>query len=434
MSFISDRYTQLRLFYFLFISYLLVLLINQILHGYTKESWQITEFLINFQGGFVRRGLLGELIHIAYTKAGINPYLLIISLSLSAYILLIWIFFKYSKQYGSVFLLLPFVFLLGGPIINNYWVRKDILILLVFFFVTKLSFNKSSNSILLLNLLLIIGLLIHETLGFFCFPILALTLLSFNIKSDTKKITPGSVILTLVQLFPSFVIFILCIYYNGGSTVASLIWKSWESVDFPFNAFAENQIPAAIDGLSRSLPQQLGMMINGVRNTSNGFSTVIMWGFLLMFIYAILININKLSPGLFNKSGTKKIDRNDFSNILTLQILGIFPLFILGSDYGRWVFLWVVSSFLIVFIIPHNSIVTIIPKQIASLSSRLTIVVDSVFEGSRKQLILILLFLGVPFSSHGLSTYFESTPIVSVINFLLKIVYQIALFIKDLII
>src|SRR6266446_6911984 len=74
-------------------------LLSAIYPGYKVNTWQISEWLINYQGGFVRRGLPGEII-LALSKQGINPYLAIIGLSFSIWLLLLLVLLKLSAYRG----------------------------------------------------------------------------------------------------------------------------------------------------------------------------------------------------------------------------------------------------------------------------------------------------------------------------------------------
>ena len=101
-------------------------------NSYVNDSWTIGEWLINYQGGFVRRGLLGEVIFLISDSLSITPIYIIWIICLSSYLFLIKISFGMVKNLVSTsFLLSPAIFL--SPIIGNFLVRKDILLLLLLF-------------------------------------------------------------------------------------------------------------------------------------------------------------------------------------------------------------------------------------------------------------------------------------------------------------
>ena len=55
------------------------------------NSWQITEWLISYDGGFVRRGIGGEIVKILSSTFGLSPSLIIIILSVISWLSLIHI-------------------------------------------------------------------------------------------------------------------------------------------------------------------------------------------------------------------------------------------------------------------------------------------------------------------------------------------------------
>ena len=100
MSRLNKRELALNIYYFLFCFILGSIFFRDIYHGYSKQSWNITEFLINYEGGFVRRGLLGQIILNIYHYAGIYPYYSILFISITAYLVLIWFFVRSFMRQG----------------------------------------------------------------------------------------------------------------------------------------------------------------------------------------------------------------------------------------------------------------------------------------------------------------------------------------------
>src|SRR5262245_73041 len=75
-------------------------LLRAIHPGYYKiTSFQVSEWLINYEGGFVRRGLPGEVLF-ALAKEGLNPYLLIIGVSLVIWLLLFLMLLRLASVRG----------------------------------------------------------------------------------------------------------------------------------------------------------------------------------------------------------------------------------------------------------------------------------------------------------------------------------------------
>jgi len=354
---------NLSIFYFLFILTLIYIFVFSIIRGYEKESWNITEFLINYQGGFVRRGLLGEILLNIYNFSGLSPYVLILLLCLAAYFLLLVFFIKSFLKSGYSIFILPFVFFLGNPVINDFWLRKDILITLIFISIIYFSTKKSNLYLILVNLLFMTGLLIHESIGFFCFPILLLILAGRKHFSDkTKAASIKSFFSSFLQLLPAAITFLSVLYYKGSQKTADLIWQSWKPVAFPMQTNG-NEIPAAIDAISWSLKKGLLLGIETLNNFDGGVYAPIAWLIILSLIYFVLTNTDKLNVKIFKYHPNKNFNKTNISNILILQLFGVLPLFVLGYDYGRYIFLWVISSFATIILIPEENLSLIFPKQ-----------------------------------------------------------------------
>lgn len=350
-----------------FIFILTYTLISSIYHGFFKESPQISELLINYQGGFVRRGLLGEIIFQAHKNLRINPYFFILCFSLITYLLLVFFFVKSFIQKGYSLFILPFVFFLGNPIIHDFWVRKDVLQVLLFITIIKASFKEGPWKYFTINSLLILALLIHEGIGFFCFPILILILFQ-ELKRQYNSFF-NALTRTFLSILPSLPVFLIVIYFNGSTQIAFDIWSSWSNIDFPFQSEFTPNPPASIDGLTWSLDKGLMASKSTLYNFNNDIYAPIAWLLIIIVIYFIVSNLDHLRYRIFRHTPKNTFDNASISAILIFQFVAVFPLFILGWDYSRWVFYWVCSSMAIVLIAPTNSFGQIIPSRLSQIST-----------------------------------------------------------------
>ena len=164
-----------------FIGLLIVAFIFQISKFYTfyedYSDWQYADWLINYQGGFVRRGLLGNIIFKLNYYTGVNHIKIIICIYLSAYFLFIILFYKILEKIWAIN---PYLFLfisispstLFFPLFDfDALFRKEIFFFIVFFYHVciaqqtiqkKKSVNFYKKQFLLIILPgLIISLLIH---------------------------------------------------------------------------------------------------------------------------------------------------------------------------------------------------------------------------------------------------------------------------------
>ena len=92
--FLSSRLNSKKVDNFLLFIFCLLIIIGGLLNTlsnktYLDDSWTIGEWLINYQGGFVRRGLLGEAIYLLCNVIKISPIYVIWLISISSSYLLV---------------------------------------------------------------------------------------------------------------------------------------------------------------------------------------------------------------------------------------------------------------------------------------------------------------------------------------------------------
>ena len=295
---------------------------------YVDDSWTIGEWLINYQGGFIRRGLLGEGIYNLCNVIKISPIFVIWLISISSYSLLLKLtIFESRNKVSSAFLLSPGIFL--APIIGDFLIRKDLLLLLIFLISLKLMKFKSPN-LIFLNLLNITGMLIHES-----FAIYALPIQFFILKKKYDCLKKNSY--TFLYLLPSFCLFIFCLIFKGDQNQAISIHQSWlnKSFLFPFETF-NYEIPlGAIDAMSWDFIKVLKILLEALTNFKGILWVPLAW---------ITTTIVLASFFLGDNSGK---DLKIKSFIMYFQFFPFAILCFSGWDYGRWIFIWILSSILI---------------------------------------------------------------------------------------
>ena len=105
--------------YFLNILILLILFIflPHIIKSFLNfpYSFNLSELLTNYQGGFIRRGILGEFLLKTHQIFKIDPLILLSSIFLLLFLFKIFILFKLLEKYKNNYFLL--IFILFGPVI-----------------------------------------------------------------------------------------------------------------------------------------------------------------------------------------------------------------------------------------------------------------------------------------------------------------------------
>lgn len=364
-------------------------LIKLVISHKEYEDWFLSEFLINYQDGFVRRGLTGEILLFFARNFNINIEWTIKIVSL-IFIVLVCIFFvrTFLKKGYSLYIL-PMCFFLGGNIISNP-IRKDFLF--ISFFIAILWIYNNDNlfksiKIIVLNILAIFVILSHEVFAFFTLPILCL--LFFN--QNKEKGFIQSISLSFTLLLPSILTFLATIYFHGNSVTAQVIWDSW----LPFINQETSEIGAAVSALGWS---SLNTFIRHFK--FNFFYTDIriistwVWIFTFPIIYYIATN----ALLIFRKTETVFTDKDKsiFSSVLVFQLFCLLPLLIvLSCDYIRIIFYWITSSFVIFLLIPKNEIEKLFPTAFVRIIKNINNFLIYIIRPSKTIIIFLMMFIGI---------------------------------------
>lgn len=303
------------------------------------ESWQMSEWLINYAGGFVRRGLAGELVFQTSAATGIPANLLVIGIALISYLsLMAWLLRRATAFFPPALILSCVV--MGIPGYQESIVRKDCLGLLL-----MLACFKSSNSGMhplargaTINVLAVLAILIHE--GFFFYALPAWVL--FERDGDSHQFLKETAKKAAVVL-PATVCFGLSAVFHGTPAIAQAVNSSliplWRTID-P-NVSSPDIPMTAIEALgwtsSQGLSLALGMLTSGIYQPA---------AWICVFAISFIIIISFTGRSAVDARAAVAA-RCRMAAILLTQLACISPLFILGFDYGRWLFFWVTSSMML---------------------------------------------------------------------------------------
>ena len=311
------------------------------------DSWQITEWLINYQGGFVRRGLPGELIFRLSPIIGVGANVTAVILSLLIFFTIFALLYVRVRNYFSVaFLLSPVV--LGSAAYQNFIVRKDglgVLCLILCLLASK-KIKSSKFKFITLNLISSIAIVSHESFIFFGIP--AILIINTEVKKFRFTGYLRELFSTSLKLFPTFLIFCITAYAHGTKETAFLINQSlldlWFQVEpnNPCNCFSRPGGP--IDALQWSTSQGLSLSKSLIHAYSYGIWVPLAWIITIVICFFITINFYRETPARLGLESNSMDRKSALITILLFQLIVIFPLFVLGWDFGRWIFIWITSS------------------------------------------------------------------------------------------
>ena len=387
--------------------------LNLYKNRFYDDSWTVGEWLISYAGGFIRRGLPGQIIFYLSTHLNINPIFFTWLISVFS-IIFLFILIKIFcwDNFQKSFLLSSLVLL--GPISEDYLVRKDVFLVLIYgtclLTIRQLYLKKMSIflSILLINIFSVIALLSHEAYGIWAIPSLFL-LVFFYVKKNVIK-TARAIFLSFVFIFPSVYSFICCIIFKGNQSIAIAIHDSWREFKdiMPSTELLDSVYPdGAIAWIGENLNSTFQLSISSLSK----FNLFIFWHPLMWAItifFAIRLFSGLKQDPYFN---LKKI-------FILIQLIPFIPLFIIAHDYGRWIFIWSSSSCLL-----FSFAITTFKKESINLESKARRIksLDKLFPVIKNQrnYNIVILLLGLPHCCWSLGRYLISNPIgFSIKNFI----------------
>lgn len=314
-------------------------------------SYGITEFLVNYQGGFVRRGLIGELLYTFTTSTGIDCRWLIVPFCTLTLVLLLFVLWRGFTRNNLCWWLLVFNFSLCGI----EFIRKDSCMLViaaaVLFAYTKI--KSTPLKLTAVNLLLILGLNIHEC-TFFIIGIFAAALVLFD--PDLRL----SFIKRCIALFPIILMMGCLSIYHGNETIARDIFNSLTKI-YP-NDFCDYSKSATIESIAWSTEYAIHSHIVANflehRGIFHSYWVKPMIWVATFFLSARLPFILQQSEG---QTEAKSI--RTYLIVLVFQWFAMLPLLtVLHGDNNRALAYWGISSLLIYFILPAETIEKIAPQ------------------------------------------------------------------------
>jgi hypothetical protein len=308
------------------------------LHYEAHNSTTMGDWLINYQGGFIRRGFLGECVYQLSMYSKWSAGLIVFYLQLIFYFLF-FIFTYFSilkqKQLYSHWLLIfsPFIFYFqvldpqGG-------FRKEIIVFSILAF-TVWAANKFSTKrfeVIIYFVLLFYPLVIlsHEMLAI-CLPYI---LIIYFLKIPLTK----KGLLYLIALSSiSILTFLACINDHGSSTNIISIMKSLDIVGYEIYDDG-----GAIHWLDRSTAYTFNEVQHHIENSS----------FLTIYFFCILMSLLAFIP-LFQK--IRQFLKNKIILVLFLIVfVGSITLCAVAFDWGRYIYIQLVSLFLITLVMDKN--------------------------------------------------------------------------------
>jgi len=423
------KQTLLNSAYILFLLALLYRLTLKLFSPYKYLDWSISEFLINYQAGFVRRGITGEILFFFAKNFNIDLILTIKVISLICFFAMCTFFISAFLKKGYSLYILPLCFFLGSPILSGYWIRKDCLMICIFL-LTLWVYNKSNLKklfkVIFINILSVFIILTHEVYAFIAFPILLVLFWNMYHKTGNYK----SIIFAFISLSPSIFAFILTIIMHGDQETAQAIWDSWSIIlnQSPSKVESHNAIGSLGWGTKHAFNHHIN---NNFLAIDKNIAALVIWCITFPTVYYISTNallVFRKTEAIFTSKHKMVL-----SSILIFQLLCLSPVFaLLSCDYIRMFFYWIASSFAVFLIIPLDKIERIIPSFFIVFINRLNDILSNILFPRKTTLVLLMLFLGISTYSFVLDLAFTSSMIyniLTILSYTLKLLFYLLRFI-----
>ena len=301
----QQKYKKLILLYFclIFISSIIILF-DKFLY---PSDWTTSEWLINYQGGFIRRGLIGEILIQINKFINTNPrYLVYVFEIFSLFIFYLLSYKLISKLEINLILLvilfspISFIFPLSDP---ESLGRKELILFCIYIFYINSLIEKNENKVLfIITILLPIMFLIWDG------AIIVLPFFYFFYIYSKKAINIKKIILSLLTFAPSLITILILFNTDVSEENLKLMCESFNEDCFAGILFANQSVQ------------------NNINYVSNQFEIEYLYTYILIFTLSFLpiACFNAIS-----KLGYKNI-------ILLICLMPMLPLFYIASDWGRY--------------------------------------------------------------------------------------------------
>ena len=323
--------------------YLIILYLFAVFFFFQKYNnyveWTISEWLINYQGGFTRRGLIGEIVFQISKLSSLTIRETIFTFQITTYLLYFYLLYKFLKDTNNNIL---FIFAIFSPLFVIYPIaevevlgRKEIFIYVSFLLVVNIFSIKNiqNRHYFYFSIILMISCLIWE--GFVIYISYFIFILILKNNLVLNKIFLTKITISLIPLSISFYfVFFHRLDENGLKMMCQSI----------------NECYGAISYLNRSLSSNI-----------NEVTSKFQISFLIRYILVLIIGFFPLFLLIKNsKLNYKQKFKNDYFYLIFFIIIFTLSLifYYIAQDWGRWVSIsYTLSLLTYVYSLKNNFIV-----------------------------------------------------------------------------
>lgn len=390
------KWNKISIFYVvMFIPYVITIISHMLLDNVRlgAETWQITEILTNYQGGFVRRGLIGEVMYFLQQECGINALFMAYAFSIISAVVFFYLIIRDTINRKFSILFLPTTMLLSSLFVSGHWVRKDFFILLLFYSIVLLLKKEWKIRYLLINLLLIIGILTHEVIFFISLPIIFITVCNTtSIVGRKVSITNllSNVLWCSLYMLPSIVTLLFVTFFNGDVECATQIWESWQTA-----GVLDGEMKGAIAAIGWTPGKAIAVGTEVWTTIRCGVYYPFMWALLSFVAFVIFVWMYRLKPTILGYSAKEDFDITESAYIIAFQFFAMVPLLLVFADTSR-AFFYVVMSAYIIRLYDNTHLYSTVFGELNLRIKKLLLSIDDFVDKRPKTFAIIAFVVGLP--------------------------------------
>ena len=365
-----------------------------------SKQFHHTEFLISYRGGYVRRGLLGEILYQLATKCGVDIQYVIVAIVWLAFIGFAYVFVRLMRKNNVCWWIIPLNFTFFGA----DFVRKDYLCMLfvvgIIYYLNRDSMNRWLRYIAIC-LLSIILYNLHEAFFFIIGPFA-----TYYIVYKDRAFKFFAV--RLLWQVPIWGCFIILLKYHGDASTALAIQNSWHEL-YPSQIPLIDETACEITSTESNSLTALGWTTMEIIrfhltriyvHRDLYLSIPELPGYMVMpFFYFLLMFFYSYSHYIFNKSSTQFNLQNkaSFFLVVLFVFVSMSPLFFgLSCDIARLCMYWSMTTMSILFIFGQKKVDELFPVSFNGISRKVVARVDNAVKRPKLVCVIILLFIGSP--------------------------------------
>lgn len=344
------------------------------------------DYLYNYAGGFIRRGLTGEILFFITNITGIPPLVTSYALSIIGYIIVAWFTIARFRKHGYALNVLIMGFMLGGILVLSVdcW-RRDYILMAVFIGIMS-SYKRLSTTrwVVLGNICAVVSILLHEASFFFIVPVCVLV----------TNIRLNNIIKSVVAWIPSVAAFLLCCHYKG--TPETLAAVCGPISEYAPEVMADGETPYLLSfiGLDAEWVLRLHIKYNFIQPFSRYLPIPAVFFTLFYFLYIPYVTVCMIK--VFNRNGLDCMRQISLVSLILFQFIMLLPMFtLLSCDILRVGMYWMISSVVVWLVLDDREIGVMFPTRFNSVSGKISAWCFNRWLPGKMVLTLCMLFIGV---------------------------------------